>query len=81
MTIEDEYFLAAESLSKEIDFGVMCSVLEDHTLVKMDFNDYLDHKQEVIEWVAANCPDNINTSNKWLFKHKKDAIMFALRWA
>lgn len=83
VSIEEEIINAAgERMAKEIDFGILCSFLEElgwskvilHPMTK-EYGDAIDY------WTQTQLKGNFETMGLvWIFEDKGDAINFTLKW-
>lgn len=84
INIEEEIINnAAQQMSKEIDFCILCSFLEEigwtkvvlHPMTK-EYSDAVDH------WTQTQLKGNFETMGLvWIFEDRGDAVNFTLKWA
>lgn len=85
MNIEDEITNAmASEMQKEIDGEIMRSLLRESGWHEVVLQWIMTHEvgAEVDAWVASNSKEEYwNRGLVWLFKSKRDAVWFSLRWS
>lgn len=81
--LEDEIVntMAAE-IAKEIDFEIISSILIESGWTKVVLNPMTHETSKEIDlWLVHNCKDEHQTLGLvWLFKDKRDATWFKMRW-
>ncbi len=75
---------AGLQMSKSIDFTILSDMMVESGWTKIVIN-YVSPTHswvDIKEWVHQNCTDEHQEHmGIWLFKNKKDAIIFSLKWA
>lgn len=73
----------AKEITKEIDFGVMSSVLIDMGWHKVKLDPMTwEQSRDVDSWVKEYINGHFYTMGLvWLFKDQRDAVNFTLRWS
>ena len=84
MTLEEEMINHASSrMAAEIDFGVLCGLLESigwKRVVLAPMSSETSHAIDV--WTATKLKGNFNTMGiVWIFEDPGDAVNFTLKWA
>lgn len=73
---------AAEQMSKEIDFGVLTSMLCEIGWTKVVLKPMTDEQSKAIDaWVAMYVHNPVETMGLvWVFEDRRDAVNFTLKW-
>ena len=83
MTLEEELTnKAAHAMAAEIDFGIMCSLLESIGWVKVILSPMSTETSNAIDiWTDTKLKGNFHTMGLvWVFEDTGDAVNFTLRW-
>ncbi len=82
MNIEEEMINAAGSrLAAEIDFGVMCSFLEELGWTKVILSPMTKEHSDAIDFWTSHLAGNFhNMGLVWIFEDPADAVNFTLKW-
>lgn len=74
---------ASLQMSKSIDFTILSDIMVESGWTKIVIN-YVSPTHswvDIKDWVDQNCTDEHQEHmGIWLFKNKKDAIIFSLKW-
>lgn len=84
MNLEEEIINnAAQQMSREIDFGILCSFLEELGWTKVVLSPMTkEHGDAIDYWTQTQLTGNFeNMGLVWIFEDKGDAINFTLKWA
>ena len=82
-SLEDEMAdLMAKDIAKEIDDGIMASILVQTGWISVQF--FFTSNQQAIDitnWLDERCPNKwTRLGSDFLFENKQDAEWFILRW-
>ncbi len=83
LSIQEEYLeRASQQLAKEIDFGVLCSFLEELGWRKVILRPMtMEDSSAVDEWTRQHVKGPFETMGLvWIFEQEQDANWFTLRW-
>jgi hypothetical protein len=84
MTLEDEIAEnLAKEMSDEIDFGIMKELLVESGWYVIELLTLGSREQsiDIKDWVTKNCKKGFVSRGKtFVFKSKKEATWFSLRW-
>ncbi len=74
---------AGQQMAQEIDFGVLCSFLEELGWRKVILKPMtMEQGMAVDAWTAAYVKGNFETLGLvWIFEREQDATWFTLKWA
>jgi hypothetical protein len=83
LDLEQEMINAAGSrLAAEIDFGVMCSFLEEIGWTRVILKPMTKEQGDAIDFWTSHLKGNFHTMGLvWIFEDPADAVDFTLRWA
>lgn len=81
--IDDAVKRASKRLAEEIDFQIVADMLVSTGWEKVVLKPMTHEKSDAIDiWTATNCNHDFkNMGLVWIFKDRKDAVNFVLRWA
>lgn len=74
----------ANEIQKEIDQSIMLDMLVSTGWTKVEFSAKdKDHATDIILWLGSHCKKNTwsRLGTCYVFKNKKDAEWFVLRWS
>ena len=72
---------AGSQLAAEIDFGVMCSFLEEIGWTKVILNPMTKEYSDAIDYWTSQLKGNFhNMGLVWIFEDPGDAVNFTLKW-
>lgn len=73
----------AVKIQKKIDFDILVSLIYNKwTRVELSGYTSVQHVKDIEEWLKKHCKKNTYTFNEktFLFKYRKNAEWFILRW-
>jgi hypothetical protein len=73
----------SKALQQEMDFHIIADVLVSSGWTSVKLNRFRNNKEaiDIKLWLEQNCTDEWeNLSTRYIFKKKKDAEWFILRW-
>jgi len=74
---------AAERMAKEIDRGILWSMLEQSGWTPVTLSRLQDnrHAVDITVWLEEHCQQQFKRNGReFLFESKEDAVYFALKW-
>ena len=84
MTLEDEIAKElARDISEEIDFEIMKDLLTDSGWYTVELSTLTSKDQlfDIRDWITKNCNNgHVAREKTFIFKCKKEAEWFSLRW-
>jgi hypothetical protein len=84
MNLEQELLDRAGSrIAAEIDFGVLCGMLESIGWKRVVLSPMTSERSDAIDfWLLKNSVGKYNTMGLvWIFENQGDAVNFTLKWA
>jgi hypothetical protein len=74
---------AADQIAKEIDFGILTSMLQELGWVKIVLTPMTHETSDAIdEWIRITCKKGVETMGLvWVFEDHREAAWFSLRWS
>lgn len=82
--LEDEVAtILANEIQQEIDQSIMLHMLVEIGWTKVEFSAKdKDHATDVVLWIGSHCKKNTwsRLGSCYIFKNKKDAEWFILKW-
>ena len=73
----------AKQMAKEMDWTILADVLVDTGWTSVQLTRFRNNEEavDIAEWLEKNCTDEWkNLQTRYIFKKKKDAEWFSLRW-